>query len=245
MARNFGHPYAVQCLIDNFSSPINILMDADFQDNPALIPSLLKAQETSQADIVRVARGHQDGSFISRVLFYGFRRLYRFLTKDKFSFGTFGLYSSRAVASLKNYTREAHFYFPGVVGLIGLKTEVLVHPRLARKTGRSRVGIRGLFKLALDAFFSFSVLPLRLASIFGMFITVIGAVGVTVIVYLRLFTSLAIPGWSSILSAVTFFGGVQLLFLGILGEYVGRIFEQVKGRPRYFVASSETINPNV
>jgi hypothetical protein len=102
--------------------------------------------------------------------------------------------------------------------------------------------LRRLFRLAFDAFFSFSVLPIRLASVLGGIVTIASLAATTLIIYVRLFTRAAIPGWSSILTGIMFFGGVQLLFLGVLGEYVARIFEQVKNRPHYLIESTVVLS---
>jgi dolichol-phosphate mannosyltransferase len=241
LTRNFGAQPALMCLINHASSPVNILMDADFQDNPDLIPELIQRYEQTGAGLVRVARAGQAGSWLVRGLFFGFRRLFRLMTGQRYDFGTFGLYSQRALQALRAYSPEVHFFLPGHVNFIGMKTIILQAPRAARREGSSKMGFRRLFGLAFDAFFSFSAFPIRLASLLGFFITSIAAIAIVVIIYVRLFTSLAIPGWSSILTAVTFFGGVQLVFLGIVGEYIARIFEQVKQRPSYFIDSTVVI----
>lgn len=241
LTRNFGHSYAVQCLIDHTPGPLTLLMDADFQDDPEDIPGLLNLYERSGADIVRVARGNETGFGLHRFLFSGFRLVYRLLTRETQAFGTFGLYSSRAIDHLRRFRDEAHRYFPGLVSHVGLKTAVLPLSRAPRRRGESKVGLRRLFRLAFDAFFSYSVLPIRLASAMGLLVTFSAVIAIAIIVYIRLWTTYAIPGWSSTLAVSMFFGGVQLLFLGVLGEYVARIFEQVKNRPHYFIESTRTL----
>lgn len=242
LSKNVGHSFAVQCLVDHAAGPLTILMDADFQDDPECIPRLVEIYQTTGCDIVRVARIDQPGNWLDRFLFNSFRWLYRLLTHEKYAFGTFGLYSAKAMANLKTLSHETHRYFPNLVNSVGLKTEVIAIPRSERRKGDSKMGKSRLFHLAFDAFFAASALPIRLASILGVGIMGLGILGILVIVYIRLFTPLAIPGWSSILTAVVFFGGIQLLFLGILGEYIARIFEQVKERPHYFIESSLDIN---
>jgi len=242
LSRNVGHSYAVQCLVDNACGQLDILMDADFQDDPACIPQLLELHEKTGADVVRVARTEASGGLVERILFSAFRLIYRRLTHETQSFGTFGLYSANAIALLRRFDDEAHRYFPGLVTKIGLRTAVLPLPRSERKRGRSKVGLRRLFRLAFDALFSFSVFPIRIASVLGVLVTVISCAALLVIVFIRLCTHYAIPGWSSILTGIMFFGGVQLLFLGVLGEYVARIFEQVKHRPHYFIESTRALD---
>jgi len=243
LSRNSGHPFAIQCAIHHVSSPINIIMDADFQDDPNLICQLVERYEKTSADLVRVARSDQQGSFFLKPLFYGFRMIFSALTGKKHAFGIFGLYSFKAIQALRSFSSEAHYYLPGLVSLIGFKTEVILTPRLARKSEKSKMGLIRLFRLAFDAFFSFSAFPIRLASLTGFLIIALAVLAMFVIIYIRLLTSLAIPGWSSLLIAIIFFGGVQLVFLGILGEYVARIFEQVKSRPHFFIESIVT-NPH-
>ena len=241
LARNVGHPYAVQCLVDHLNAPLVIIMDADFQDDPSLIPELIRVYEEKKPDMVRVARSSQGGLPWVRAGYAGFRYLYKFLTGTPLHYGTYGLYTQKAVNHLKCFSKEAHRYFSGLVSLVGLKSETVCVDRKSRREGQSKVGTWGLVRLAFDAMFSFSTFPVRLGSAIGFVCTFLGACAIAAIVFIRLYTPYAIPGWSSLLAVVIFFGGMQMCFLGILGEYIARIFEQVKERPHYFVDSEEML----
>src|SRR5258708_28950759 len=228
LAKNVGHSFAVQCLIDHISKPVAILMDADFQDDPQDIPRLVDIFKRTKCDIVRVARSDQPGDWLDKLLFAAFRWFYRFLAHEKYAFGTFGLYSFKAIQNLRAFSHETHRYFPNLVNSVGLKTEIVTLPRSERRKGVSKMGKHRLFHLALDAFFAASALPIRMASFLGILVTGLALAGILVIVYIRLFTNLAYPGWSSILASVVFFGGVQRLFFGVLRGYTTTVFGTAK-----------------
>jgi len=135
---------------------------------------------------------------------------------------------------------EHNRYFPGLRAFAGFKQKGIIVERDARFSGSPRVGIGGLVKLAFDSIFSFSYLPLRLTTIFGFFIAAISFVVLAWVLYQKIFGHGAILGWASVLGAILLLGGIQLIMLGIVGEYIGRVYEETKRRPAYII--NEQIN---
>jgi dolichol-phosphate mannosyltransferase len=154
--------------------------------------------------------------------------------------GLFSLMDRRAAAAVLTFG-ERHRYLPGLRFWVGFRQEALHFARPARAAGAPKQTLRRLFSLALDGLLSFSKLPLRLATVLGLVTSGLAFAAMLVFVGIKVYSmlrapQLSIPGWASYMTAISFFGGVQLLFLGIIGEYVGRIYDEVKGRPVYLVA---------
>jgi glycosyltransferase involved in cell wall biosynthesis len=144
------------------------------------------------------------------------------------------LLSRRALECLKQY-REINLYLRGIVPLLGFRSEIVYYDRISRFAGQSKYPFRRMVGLALDAITSFSTVPLRLITFTG-FLVFIGSMLVTAwALWVRLFTNLAVPGWTSIVLPMYFLGGIQIFCIGILGEYLGKIYSEVKARPRFFI----------
>ena len=239
LSRNCGHQTAVTCGIDHADGDAVVLMDADLQDDPEAIPALVGAWRAGR-DVVVVERGQRGESFLFRLGQAAFYRLYQACSGfDALNFGTFCLLSRRALRAVRRY-RERERYLPGLVRLVGYSFTTIVWDRLPRASGESKVGWRGLFRLALNALLSFSLAPIRTFSCLGLVLAALSVAATLAIVGLKISdwvggTGRAIPGWASVMCVVLFIGGMQLLCTAILGEYVGRIHSEVVGRPMYHV----------
>jgi dolichol-phosphate mannosyltransferase len=234
-SRNFGHQAAVQAGLEYARGDAVIVMDSDLQDDPKAIIDFV-AEWRNGADVVYAERTKRKESLPKRVLFYSF---YRFLnaisdTPIPNDAGNFGLMDRRAVDSIVSL-RDTDRYFPGLRRWVGFKQVGVIVERLERHDDNPRVSFAGLFRLAKSAIFSFSRFPLTMfygiaglsAAVFGVFLAFC--------LYHKVVTGLAIPGWTSVIMTASFFGSLNALGIGILGEYVVRIYDQVRARPGYIV----------
>lgn len=235
LSRNFGHQVALSAGIDHASGAAVVLMDGDLQDPPELIPDLL-AKLREGYDVVYATKGKRHEGALKRA---GFRLFYRLLSRLSnlelpLDAGIFSIMDRRTVEILRSMP-ERNRYISGLRAYAGGRQTGIRFDRGARYAGAPRQTTRKLVRLALDALLSFSYVPLRLATYAGFATSGLAFLLLAAILVIRLFTDLAIPGWASVMSAVLFLGGVQLLTVGIIGEYIGRIFDEVKGRPYYVV----------
>jgi polyisoprenyl-phosphate glycosyltransferase len=242
LSKNFGHANALAAGIAHFQSDALIVMDADLQDSPNAITGLLEAW-LNGANTVVVERG--DRTERAKWLFKAFHFLFRRFGEKvpDIAFGTHCLIDHSVVARLKELPERSR-YLPGLVAFSSGRIASIKLDRGARQHGESRVGTWGLFRLAVTALLSFSSLPIHLVSLFGLLASLSAAAAGVVIVGIRLLTDFAIPGWASMMTAIAFASGIQLFCLGLMGEYVARIYEEVKRRPLYWVDTIHGIGPS-
>jgi glycosyltransferase involved in cell wall biosynthesis len=235
-SRNFGHEAASTAGLDRADGDCVILMDADLQDPPERIPDLV-AKWREGYEEVHATRRHRLGlNPLRRALTWLFYRAVTALSEIPLPLdtGNFRLMDRRVVESFRR-CRERGRYVSGLITWVGFRQGQIEYDRPARLAGRSNYGFRQLVRLALDAVSGFSVHPLRIASVLGLVVTVLSfGAGLAVVIH-KLFLGLAIPGYALATSGLFFLGGVQLLFLGIIGEYLGRVYRQVQDRPLYIV----------
>lgn len=235
LSRNFGHQPALTAALDYAEGDAVVLMDADLQDAPEAIPRFV-AEYRRGFDVVYAIRIDRKEGALLRSCYRLFYWLMARLSDTPLPEGSgdFGLLSRRAVAGLRLH-RERHRYLRGLRTLVGYRQVGIEVEREARHAGTSRYGFRGLVRLALNGLFAFSVVPIRLATLIGAF-----AIGGSLLyAFYALWAHLVLQqtpqGFTTLILAMVFLAGVQLLFLGIIGEYVGRIYEEAKGRPIYIV----------
>lgn len=236
-SKNFGHQVAVSCGLDFASGDAVVIIDADLQDPPELIPEMIKKWQEG-FDVVYAKRKYRDGETIfkklSAKIFY---RLLNMLsgTKIPVDTGDFRLISKRVVLNLRR-TKEYRRFLRGIVSWIGFPQTGVEFVREKRHGGKSHYTPIAMIKLAIDATLSFSIVPLRLASFMGVF-TVIFAVSFAAFAFYRNTIGETVRGWSSTVFIILFLGSIQLIAIGIIGEYLGRIYEEVKKRPLYIIDS--------
>lgn len=236
LSRNFGHSAAVRAGLDESDSDAVILMDSDGQDDPLAIPRMID-RWLDGVQVVYAVRVARKESLWKRCLFAGFYRTLQQLSsvsipKDA---GNFGLMDRKVVDQIKRLP-EVDRYIPGLRSWTGFRQESLVVERLERYDDNPRVSLSGLVSLAKTALFGFSRVPLL--AFYGIAF-LCAAVSLSLIGYAtfhKLFTGLAIPGWASTTSISAFFGAMNALGIAILGEYVARIYDQVRARPTYIIA---------
>ena len=235
-ARNFGHQIAVTAGLDYSRGQAVVIIDADLQDPPEVILELAKKWQEGY-EVVYAVRAERQGEswfkLFTAALFY--RLIFRITdVKIPLDTGDFRLID-RQVVDVMNSMREKHRFLRGMGAWVGFKQIGVEYKREARFAGETKYPFNKMFKLALNAITGFSYFPLQVATYFGFISAGIGILAIPVVIYGRLTGTEAFYGQATTLIAVLFFGGVQLISLGILGEYIGRIYDEVKGRPLYIV----------
>ncbi|MBY0371622.1 glycosyltransferase family 2 protein [bacterium] len=233
LIHNFGHSAALACGLDHFFGDILVIMDADLQDSPDAIVPLFEAWKGGAKTVV-VERGERKEK--TRFLFQAFYFLLHKTAKSlpPLNFGTHCLLDRSVVQRLRDLP-ERNRYLPGLVAYVSGPIKAVKIDRGARLHGESRVGSWGLIQLAVTALLSFSNFPIRLVSFFGLAASATSLAAGLAFIGIKIFTNAAIPGWASLMTAVAFGSGLQLLCLGLIGEYIARIYDEVKQRPLYLV----------
>ena len=234
-ARNFGHQAAVTAGMEHTTGEVVLIMDTDMQDDPAVIPAMVDKWRAG-AEVVVATRTSRREPVLVRFLFSTYYRVFSSITPIEIphAAGNFGLIDRRVADEIRRLP-EHNRYYPGLRAWVGFRQDGVDAPRRGRSGGDSRVGLVGLAELAFDAFFGFSALPLRLAFAAAVLLALAGVVGIAVIFYIKLFTDLAVPMWSSIMTLIIFTASVQFFLIGLLGEYIARIYTEVKNRPHYII----------
>ena len=235
-ARNFGHQIAVTAGMDYSRGDAVIVIDADLQDPPEVMLELI-AKWREGYEVVYAVRAEREGeTWFKKFTAATFYRLIYKITDVKIPLdtGDFRLLD-RKVVNVMGQMREHHRFLRGMSSWIGFKQIGVSYRRAARFAGETKYPFKKMLKLAMNAITSFSYVPLQAASILGFICAGISLITIPVVIIARAAGSEAFFGQASTLLAVLFLGGVQLISLGILGEYIGRIYDEVKGRPLYVV----------
>ena len=236
LSRNFGSQIAHTAGMQHAAGDVVVLIDADLQDPPEVIPEMLDLWRRG-AKVAYGVRSRRDGETKFKLwTAYAFYRLLDRLADFRVPVdaGDFRL-MDRAVVDAFLAMPERDRFIRGMVAWTGFRQEAVFFPRAARAAGETKYRLRKMLAYAADGIVSFSVAPLRLATWFGLLSTGLALAGVVYAVAVRFSTGAWVPGWTTLLIAVLFIGGAQLVFLGVLGEYVGRIYGEVKRRPLYVV----------
>jgi polyisoprenyl-phosphate glycosyltransferase len=236
-SRNFGHQIAITAGMDYAQGQAVTVIDSDLQDPPEVIPQMID-QWKRGFQVVYGVRGEREGETAFKLatasLFY---RLIRKITNVDIPLdaGDFRLMDRRVVDALSSM-REQKRFMRGLSVWVGFKQTGVTYRRDARKAGETKYPLRKMIRFALDGITAFSYLPLQLATYMGFASAVLAILGMIVAIVLRLSGIHALEGQATALVSVLFLGGIQLIFLGIIGEYLGRIYDEVKRRPLYIVA---------
>lgn len=239
LSRNFGHQVAATAGLDAARGDAVVLMDGDLQDPPELIADFLTKWREGY-DVVYATRRARKGEgffklFTARLFYRTIRRLTN--VAIPLDTGDFRLLSRRVVEAL-SLTREKHRFLRGLVSWVGYNQIGVEYEREARHSGETKYPLSKMLTFAIDGITSFSEIPLRFATYLGFFVSLIAFVYAVLVLVLKIF-GLNEPGYTSMMSAILFLGGVQLITIGIAGEYLGRIYDQVKERPLYLLSSIE------
>ena len=234
LSRNFGHQTAFAAALDHVSGDVTILMDGDLQDPPEAIPKLIAAYEEGN-DVVYVQRLKRKESWLLRLCYFVFYRLLAALSSIQLPLdaGDFGLMSARVVEEIRQMP-EHHRYLRGLRTWVGFRQIGIPIERSARHAGRTKYSPVRLLKLASDGIFAFSIVPLRAAALVGAIAIALSSLFAIYAVYAR-FCLHSPQGFTALILSITFLAGINLFFLGIIGEYVGRVYEEAKARPHYVI----------
>jgi dolichol-phosphate mannosyltransferase len=241
LSRNFGHQTALTAGLDHARGDAVVMLDADLQDPPELIPRMLD-QWRAGCDVVYAVREEREGE--SRFKLSTARWFYRLFDKLaqvelQHNSGDFRLLDRRPLDALLSM-RERNRFLRGMTVWVGYTQAAVPYRRDPRYAGETKYTISKMVRFSLDAISSFSHRPLQLATLLGFVISTLAFVAIPVVILLRILGSY-LPGFSSITIAVLLLGGIQLIAIGIIGEYVGRIYDEVKGRPLYLVRARRNV----
>jgi glycosyltransferase involved in cell wall biosynthesis len=236
LTRNFGHQAAISAGLSEATGSAVCVMDGDLQDPPELIPDLAQRWQEG-SDVVFAVRRKRKENALKRICYYLFSRLLSKVTAFEIPLdsGDFAL-MDRRIVDILNQLPEKNRFVRGLRSWIGLNQSGIEYERSARHGGAPKYSYRALVRLAYDGLTSFSDVPLRLATSLGIVFTVLSLLGIPIVVYVKLtMGARVVAGWSSTILLILLVSGVQFLLIGIMGEYIGRILQEVKGRPQFLV----------
>ena len=235
LSRNRGHQNALIAGLFTAEGDAIVSVDADLQDDLDAVEQMLDRFYAGDEVVYGVRKRRTTDTFFKRALAQTFYRLLNLLgVESVYNHADYRLMSRRAVESLKHF-REVNLYLRGIVPLLGFRSSVVYYDRTARFAGESKYPLHKAIALALDAVTSFSVVPLRLITLAG-FAIFLGSMAVTLwALWVKFGTKSALPGWTSIVLPMYFLGGAQLFCIGMLGEYLGKVYSEVKSRPRFLI----------
>lgn len=237
LSRNFGHQFALTAGLDHSDADYVCIIDGDLQDPPELVKDLYHRAKQGSINVVYGQRSTRAGeSIFKKVSASFFYKLINVMCKTDIprDTGDFRLIDKKVLKALRGM-KESHRFIRGMVPWVGFKSEAFHYNRDSRHAGETKYTLTKMLRFAMDGIFSFSRKPLRLASYLGIIVAFLGFIGMAYMIYLKLFTDTVVEGITVVLTSIAILGGVQLLILGIIGEYIGRIFEQAKHRPLYVI----------
>ena len=237
LSRNYGHQMALTCGLDNAEGDAIVTMDGDMQHPPEIVPQLLRLWEQGNEIVITKRLATEDAGFFKNITSATYYKLINAMSKVEITPGgsDFRLMDRIAVDAFKQYRERARF-IRGLVNTLGFKVaevEFVAPPRFA---GQSKFNLRKMLHFALDGITAFSNLPLRWAFYTGLIMGLISMVLLGHVLYEKFVDEDIVPGWATTMVSILFLGGIQLVGIGILGEYIGRIFEEIKHRPLYLVS---------
>ena len=243
LSRNRGHQNALMAGLFSADGDAIVSIDADLQDDIDAIEAMVD-HYTQGADIVLGVRHKRMSDTVFKRLtalaFYRTMRLFGAESVDNHA--DFRLMSRRSVNALMKY-RETNLFLRGIVPLIGFRTEIVTYERNERFAGESKYPLKKMISFALDGITSFSVTPLRFITLLGFLVFLLTVVLSAWVVWVRLFTDVATPGWASTVLPLFFIGGIEILCLGVIGEYLGKIYIEIKDRPRFIIDKLSSHDP--
>lgn len=243
LSRNFGHQAAVSAGLEAVTGEVSVIIDADLQDPPELINDLIEKWQEGYDVVYAVRKKRKEGVF-KRAAYFCFYRIMKSMAEIKdfpLDSGDFSLLDAKVVKTLVAFPEKNRF-LRGLRAWSGFRQSGYEYERSARFAGEPKYTFKKLLRLASDGLFAFSGVPLRLASFAGLFVSCFAALGAMIFVIQGIFPGPfeemglpIVPGFAATIVTILFLGGVQLLFLGIVGEYLNRIYTEVKGRPEFLV----------
>lgn len=236
LSRNYGKETAMIAGLDYAKGDCVIIIDADLQDPPELIPEMLQYWEQGYDDVYAKRKSRKGESFLKKFTSKMYYKTLQSITNIEIQkdTGDFRLLDRRCVEALKSI-RESQRYTKGLFSWIGYHKKEILFDREPRAAGQTKWNYGKLINLSIDGLTSFTTAPLRWSAIIGLLISLAGFIYMLVIIFKTIFYGIDVPGYSSTMVVILFLGGIQLIFLGVIGEYLGRAFYETKGRPLYFI----------
>ena len=237
LSRNYGHQMALTCGLDNADGDAVITMDGDLQHPPELLPELIRLWEEGSEIVMTKRLATEDAGFLKNITSACYYKLINIMSKVEITPGgsDFRLMDKKAVEAFRLYRERARF-IRGMVSTLGFNVSVVEFVAPPRFAGHSKFNLHKMLHFALDGITAFSNLPLRWAFYLGLFFGLCSLLLLGHVFYVKFISDDAVPGWATTTVSILFLGGIQLVGIGILGEYIGRIFEEIKHRPLYLVS---------
>ena len=234
LSRNFGHQSALLAGLFETEADIYITIDADLQDDPEKIADMVQKYHEGNDIVYGVRTSRASDSWFKEKTARFFYQLQKWMgIETVYNAADFRLMSRRAVEALRSF-REKNLFLRGIVPLLGFQSAQVFYPRTARTAGETKYPFLKMFSFALNGIIGFSIVPIRLVTIIGMLFSLIGFILLLWSLY-RYVVGGNVQGWASLFSAMAFFNGIIIFSLGVIGEYIGKIFTEVKGRPLFIV----------
>ncbi|HET7108880.1 MAG TPA: glycosyltransferase family 2 protein [Candidatus Acidoferrum sp.] len=235
LSRNFGHQAAISAALDHAAGDAVVIMDGDLQDVPEVIPQFVE-KFAEGFDVVYAQRVRRKEPLLLRICYFVFYRMMARLSDTRLPLdsGDFGLMSRRVVDHVRRMP-EHHRYLRGMRSWVGFRQIGIPVERAERHSGKSKYSLIRLLKLAADGIFAFSIVPIRAAALIGATVMFLSFLYVCYAIYAKMFLHQSPQGFTALLVAITFLSGIMFFFVGIIGEYVGRIYEETKARPQYII----------
>lgn len=236
LSRNYGKEIAMMAGFDYVHGDCMINMDADLQDPPELIPEMLQYWEQGYDDVYARRKSRKGESLLKKITSWGYYRVLQSMTNIEIQkdTGDFRLLDRRCVEAIRQL-RESQRYTKGLYSWIGYNKKEILYNRPPRVAGQTKWNYRQLANLSIDGITAFSTAPLRWAAKIGLLVSFLGFIYMIIIISRTLIYGVDVPGYASMMVVILFLGGLQLIFLGIIGEYLGRAFYESKHRPLYFI----------
>ena len=235
LSRNRGHQNALIAGLLTAEGDAIVSIDADLQDDINALEEMLDRFKAGDEIVYGVRKRRSTDSFFKRAMAQGFYRILNVLGVESiYNHADYRLMSRRAIECLKTF-KEVNLYLRGIIPLLGFRSSVVYYDRSSRFAGESKYPARKVIALALDAITSFSVVPLRLITLAGFSIFLCSMAVTVWALWVKFVAGSALPGWTSLILPMAFLGGVQIFCVGILGEYLGKLYSEVKARPRFII----------
>lgn len=241
LSRNFGHQIALTAGLDHSTADAAIIIDADLQDPPEVILDLIARWQDGFQIVYAQRRSRVDSSFKKFTAYVYYRLLNLLATVDiPPDTGDFRLLDREVVEALQNYP-ERNRFLRGIIASLGFRQTAVLFDRQPRQLGETKYPFSKMLKFAIDGILSFSVVPLKLISLVGFGAAAISMIGILYAFYMRFFRpDITVSGWTLTFIAIFFMGGVQMIMLGVMGEYIGRMYTETQGRPLYLIDSKRS-----
>ncbi len=242
-SRNFGHQPAVQAGLDNCSGSAAIIIDADLQDPPEIAERMINEWEKGYKVVYGQRTIRKKENFFKKISAFIFYRLLNFFSGIKIPVdtGDFRLIDKTVIDALKDFPEKGRF-MRGLITLVGFNQISVKYERDPRFAGSTKYSLKKMISFAIEGLTNFSRRPLRLATFTGFFFSLFSFIGIAYVLYIRLFTQSWVAGWAAICITILLSSGIQLIFIGLLGEYIGNIFFETKSRPLYIIQERLVFN---